>query len=277
MGVVGLGLMGGSLAASLRQAWPQARILGVSRRAETLEWAVGRGWIDDGGMSLPEVLAGVQLAVLATPVRTIIEQVKEADGLLPPGAVLTDVGSTKLEVVAAMSRTGRPDQCVGGHPMCGRESRGLEAAEPDLYRGATWVLCPSRATAPGTVQVVSSLARAVGARPLILDAAEHDAIVARTSHLPYLAASALARAVAEAVPEGDLRALSAGGYRDTTRLAASDVSMMLDILLTNRAHVLAGLQALQQQLSKIEQALASGDEPGLAVLLEGARQSRRVP
>lgn len=276
IGIVGLGLMGGSLAAAVRHAWPQARVLGVSRRAETVERAAALGWIEDGSVEASDVLPKVQLAVLATPVRTIVDQLPEVGRLLPEGAYLTDLGSTKAEVVAAMERTERPGACVGGHPMCGKERHGLEAADPDLYRGATWVLCPGRATASETVQVVAGLARAVGARPLILDAAGHDAIVARTSHLPYLTAAALARTVGESVTDGDLRTLSAGGYRDTTRLAASEVNMMLDIVLTNRTNVLAAVRALQAQLAEVERALAQADERGLAAYLEQARRSRRI-
>ncbi len=275
--IVGLGLMGGSLAAALREAWPEARILGVSRRAETVAEAARLGWIQDGGTVLDEWVPSVDLAVLATPVRTIEALVGRAVSLLKPGAVLTDLGSTKAGITGAMTRSGRSRDCVGGHPMCGRESRGLEAADAGLFRGATWVLCPTRDSDSRSVGMVSGMARAVGARPLIFDAAEHDAIVARTSHLPYVVAASLARAVAATVGLADLTSLSAGGYRDTSRLAASDPAMMLDILLSNREHLLKAVGAMRKELDAVAALLEAGDEAGLLRILEEARQQRRLP
>jgi len=273
--IVGLGLMGGSLAAALRQAWPSVRVLGVARRQETLEQAVHAGYVCDGSLDLQAVLPRADLAVLAVPVRSIVALTSEAVALLPGDGVLTDVGSTKVAVTAAMEGTERPAACLGGHPMCGKETHGIDAADPELYQGATWVLSPGRHTAPETVRAVSRMVRAVGARPLLVDAAEHDKIVARTSHLPYVVAAALARAVASAVSADDIDAMSAGGYRDTTRLAAGDVAVMRDILLTNREPVVTAIHEVICELEEAERRLAQDDEAGLTAYLERARRSRR--
>ncbi len=274
--VVGLGLMGGSLAAALRRDQPQVRVLGVARREEAVAEALRSDLIHDGGLTLSAILPAADLTVLATPVRTILGQLPEAASLLPPHGVLTDLGSTKQAITTAMERGPRPERCLAGHPMCGKERHGLCAADADLFRGTSWILCPGRTTSPEAVRAVGSLARSVGARALIMDAAEHDAIVARTSHLPYLVSAALSRAVAKGVADGDLPALSAGGYRDTTRLAAGDVPMMLDILMTNREPILAAIREMQGEFGRLEAALAQSDEHALAAYLETARRSRRV-
>ncbi len=274
--VVGLGLMGGSLAASLRRDQPQVRVLGVARREETLEAALRGGLVDDGGLSLAEVVPQADLTVLAAPVRTIVAQVAEAGALLREGGVLTDIGSTKQAVTSAMDRTAVAGQCLGGHPMCGRERHGLEAADPDLFRGASWVLCPGRETLPDTVKAVSRLARGVGARTLILDASWHDTVVARTSHLPYVVSAAVSRAVAKAVRPDDIEALSAGGYRDTTRLVAGDVAMMVDIIMTNRDSIRGAVREMRDELGRLESGLERGDEAWLASYLESARRERRA-
>lgn len=274
--IVGLGLMGGSLAAALHRDQPHVRVLGVTRRPETLDAAVRSGLIHDGDLSPEAVLPSTDLAVLSTPVRTILAQVERCTTLLPAHGVLTDLGSTKQQVVAAMEHTSRPGLCLGSHPMCGKERHGLSAADPDLFRGASWILCPGRNTSPNAVQTVGRLARSVGARTLIMDAGEHDAIVSRTSHLPYLVSAALCRAVAKTVSEDDLHSLSAGGYRDSTRLAAGDVPMMLDIVTTNRDAILAAVREMQEELDRVTDALAKPDEHALAAYLETARRSRRV-
>ncbi|MHB0875088.1 MAG: prephenate dehydrogenase [Anaerolineae bacterium] len=277
--IVGLGLMGGSLAAALKQRCPSCRVLGSARRGEVLTEALARGWIDEALASAPEAVAQADLVVLALPVRSIVAQVAELAGWLQPGAVLTDIGSTKRAVLAAMDAVAAAPGCVGGHPMCGRERRGLAAGDARLYEGATWAVCGGRASAPQSVQRVAALARTVGARPLLIDAAKHDAVVAATSHLPYAVAAALARTVAHRVGDEELAALSAGGYRDTTRLAASSPEMMLDILATNRDEVLPLLRGMRDELGLLVSLLEGGsaDDSALAAYMRQARSDRRLP
>jgi len=274
--IVGLGLMGGSLAAALRSRRPDVHVFGVARRPETLQGSLANGLIESGSTSLGEVIPEAQVVVLAVPARVIAQQVGEVAPQLRQGAVLTDLGSTKGEIVAAMERSGRSPQCVGGHPMCGKERSGLAEADALLYKGATWAICLTRDSLPEAVGLVAALATEVGAKPLPMKPGHHDAIVARTSHLPYVVAACLARAVARDVSDDDIRELSAGGYRDTTRLAASDVGMMLDILLTNREQVLASLSTFREQLDDLVALLRSADETGLRHYLEQARRERRL-
>lgn len=274
--IIGLGLMGGSLALALREAEGSTgplRIIGVGRNPATLEAALTARATDAGTTDLAEGVRQADIVVLAAPVRAILRQIPEVGRHARPGALVLDLGSTKAQICAALAELPDGLQPVGGHPMCGKEVGGFAAAEAGLYRGKTFVLCPLPRTAPDALDRAAALVTAIGARPVIADPAAHDRAAAAISHLPYAAAVALVNAVAAA---GDPLAwqLAASGFRDTTRLAASDVDMMLDILLTNRPAVLEWLGELQGQLADLKLALITGDEAALRAQLAAA-QARR--
>lgn len=287
--IVGLGLMGGSFALALKQhasangfgasdangfTVPR-RITAVSRRAATLEAALAAGAIDDGSTDLATELRGADQVVLSAPVRTILRLLPEVGRHARPGALILDMGSSKQEICRAMADLPSGLQPVGGHPMCGKEKAGFEAADAGLYRDKVFVLCPLERTALSALAQAAGLARAAGARPLRLDPAEHDRAVGAISHLPYVAAVALVNAV-DARADGQVWELAASGFRDTSRLAASDVDMMLDTLLTNRASLLSWLDAYTTELRDLRAALDEGNEPGLRARLEQARSRRNA-
>jgi prephenate dehydrogenase len=280
--IVGLGLMGGSLALALRSdasrsnvpAFRAKRILGVSRSAETLNAALAAGALDAGTTDLAAGVARADVIVLATPVRTILHLLPEVGRHARPGALVMDMGSSKAQICAAMADLPAGLEPVGSHPMCGKETAGFAAAEANLYRGRPFVLCPLQRTAPETLETARSLALAVGGRPMVVDPGMHDRAVAAISHLPYAAAATLVRAVDTSGDELAW-ALAASGFRDTTRVAASDVDMMLDTLLTNRVAVLDWLDAFSDQLAVLRAALADEDEAGLRGQLAAA-QARRA-
>jgi prephenate dehydrogenase len=238
--VVGLGLMGGSLAGALRGRC--RTVVGVARRTETIEAALARGLVDQGTIDLASGVRQADVVVLATPVRVILRLLDEIGPLLPDGCLLMDLGSTKAQIVARMAALPAHVQPLGGHPMCGREVSRIAAADPTLYRDHTFVLAPLLRTSQEALALGRALVEAAGARPLILDPDRHDRLVAVASHLPYLLACALVGA-AETTASTDPMVwdVAASGFRDTSRLAASDVTMMLDILLTNRGAVLEAL------------------------------------
>ncbi len=275
--IVGLGLMGGSLALALREAEGSGdgvqRIVGVARRQETLGAALEAGAIDFGTTDLAEGAADADVIVLATPARTILRQLPEVGRAARPGALVLDLGSTKVEICAALANLPPELQPVGGHPMCGKELAGFAAAEAGLYRNKTFVLCPLSRTSGAALAQARALVEAVGARPVILHPAAHDRAVAAISHLPYAVAAALVNTVSTA-DDPLARSLAASGYRDTTRLAASDVDMMLDILLTNRSAVLDWLDAYAAQLAGLRESLAAEDEPTLRTTLTRAHDHR---
>jgi len=271
--VVGLGLMGGSLAGALRGRC--RAVVGVARRAEAIEAALARGLIDRGTSDIAEGTRQADLVVLSTPVRVILRQLAEIGPLLPEGCVLMDLGSTKAEIVAAMARLPGHVQPLGGHPMCGKEVSGIEVADPGLYRGRTFILTPLPRTSEAALALGRSLARAIGAQPLILGAQRQDALVATVSHLPYLLACALV-STADATTSADPAAweIVAGGFRDTSRVAGSDVTMMLDILMTNQDRVVRAVETYQAQLSHLARLVEAGDEEGLRRALSTIRSKR---
>ncbi|MEE8163113.1 MAG: prephenate dehydrogenase [Anaerolineae bacterium] len=310
--IVGLGLMGGSLAGALKKRSACREVWGVARREETIKEAMRRGFINVGTCDLAEGVEQADLIVMATPVRTILELIPQAGSLAPAGSLLMDLGSTKARIVKAMEALPPHLQAVGGHPMCGKEASGIEAAGGDLYEGATFVLTPLRRApgplalvldplslgqrtkgdkyrAPGTkgsgqalrrtspeaLMLAQELVEAVGAQPLLMDAVRHDRLVAAVSHLPYLLSVGLVATTEEVAAEDELVwELVASGFRDTSRLAASDVTMMLDILLTNRQAVGETLSRFANQLNAISHLLEASDEEGLRSSMEKVRKRR---
>jgi prephenate dehydrogenase len=271
--IVGLGLMGGSLAGALRGKCES--VVGIARRQETIVAALERDLIDRGTTQLADGVADADIVVLATPVRVILQQIPELGPLLPEDSLLMDLGSTKADVVAEMAKLPEHVDPLGGHPMCGKETSGLEAAEPAIYQGATFILTPLPRTSEGALTLGRDLAVAVGSEPLVLDAERQDFLVGTVSHLPYLMACALV-ATADATTSADPAAwkIVAGGFRDTSRVAGSDVTMMTDILLTNREEVLEALNVFQSQITRLSRLVESGDEERVRTALAEIREKR---
>ncbi|MDX1674395.1 MAG: prephenate dehydrogenase/arogenate dehydrogenase family protein [Longimicrobiales bacterium] len=264
-GIIGLGLMGGSLARDLAAAgW---RVLGADRDPGTVDAATEAGVIA-GPLDPAAGHAGVDLVVVAVPVRAAPGWVRRLAEELSHGVVVTDVGSTKRSVVEAAESAGLGPRFVGSHPMTGDHRSGWAAARSGLYSGARVWLSPTASTRPDALAAVADLWRTVGAEPDRIDADEHDRLLARSSHLPQLVASALAAALArEGVPR---EALGPGG-RDTTRLAGSDPEMWLDILVDNADRIGPALDTLLDTLSRSRDALGTGSEASLHDLLARGR------
>jgi prephenate dehydrogenase len=253
-------------------------ITGIARRPQTLAEAADlRG---DGApvfTRLERDLSAARhadLVVLCTPVQTIIDQLAQLAPLLAPGTVITDVGSTKRAVMnAATTVLPREIIFIGGHPMAGSDRAGLSHARAGLYQDATWALC----IPPDAEESAARLARlvtAVGARPLPIDPEMHDDIVALTSHLPHVIAAAVANQVLGSVYDDVVLPFIAGGFRDTTRIAAANPVMWRDILLTNRDRVVAAVTTLIRELTQWRDAIATGDAPHLEALLTTAHDRR---
>jgi prephenate dehydrogenase len=273
VGVVGLGLMGGSLALGL--AGKCRHRIGLDSDPTVDKAALNRGAVDELARHLPDLAAESDLIVLAAPVRTILALLKELSEIHPTEGrprVVLDIGSTKSDIVRAMEGLGAGYEPMGGHPICGREVQGISFADAGLYRGAPFVLTPISSTTPRAHAVCRRLAEVLGAHPLELTAAEHDTLVASTSHLPHLVAVALAQ-TARRLPSA--AALVGPGFRDTSRLAASNLDMMTDILLTNRTHVLEALEVYIRRLEALAQRVREGDEARLKVLLAEGRRARQ--
>lgn len=273
--IVGLGLMGASLAMDLTRKKLCREVRGIARRTETVLDAFFAEAVDLATNDMRAGVNGADLVILATPVRTIVSMLEEIGPYLWPGAVVMDMGSTKTEICAALDRLPAEIQPLGGHPMTGKETAGFHAAEQNLYRNATWVLSPLVRTRPYAVELGLELIRAVGANPVILDAARHDRLVAAVSHLPYMVAGAVVDTVAQVGAEDSaVWELAAGGFRDTTRVAASDTRMFLDILTTNRAAVIEQLDHLLVHLNDLRNLLDKSDETALLAKLTASQTLR---
>jgi prephenate dehydrogenase len=272
--IVGLGLMGGSLAGALRGRC--RAIVGVARRRETIERAHERGLIDEGTTDAEVAFRDADIVVLATPVRTIVEQLRSIAPALPAGCLVMDLGSTKAEILTAMERLPDGVEPLGAHPMCGKETSGVDEADPGLYRGCTFNLCPLERTSDAALALGREMVGAVGAEPLVLGGARQDRLVATLSHLPYLLACALVQ-TADATTSADPAAwaIVAGGYRDTSRVAGSDVRMMIDILETNREAVLRSAAVFRERFDRLVGLIEADAEEELEGVLSGCRDERR--
>jgi len=246
--IVGVGLIGGSFGLALKKTGFAGTILGVSSAA-TLRAAIERGAITDEAVSLAEAAGRADLIYLAQPIGRILDTLRHIDPLVRPGTFITDAGSTKSAIVSAARQHIRRGAFLGGHPMAGKEKRGVAEADAELFRGRSYALTPDGPEAlekPGAKDFMEWIRR-IGASPVILSAEEHDRIVAFTSHLPQLVSTALAATVAEQA--GDRLAVAGPGLADTTRLALSPYEVWRDILATNSQAI---EQALTAYLNKLE-------------------------
>lgn len=263
--IVGVGLIGGSLGRALRDRRLAGTVVGVGRDAARLEKARDLQAIDEGAVDFAEGVRGADLVVLATPISRILADIGRLGPLLAPGALVTDVGSTKGEIARAGDADLPPGAFVAGHPMAGSEQSGVEAADPELFVGAVWALTPTERTEASALRRIRALAEAVGARVLTLDPEAHDRAVAVTSHLPHVLAYALAAQGREAAAgNAHLYDLAAGSFASATRVAHSPPEMWRDIAVTNRA-ALAG--AIRDFRARLDAALDALDAENADALL----------
>jgi prephenate dehydrogenase len=271
--ILGVGLIGGSLGQALKARRLTHRVIGIGRSRERLDQAIALGAIDHGVTDLVEGIADADLVVLCTTVSHILESLPSALHEAAPHAIVTDVGSTKGEIVRRAA--GHP-QFIGCHPMAGSERTGVEAATPLLFQDATWALTPVETTDPAVVVRVRALAQEIGARTLIIPPEAHDAMVAVTSHLPHVLAAALMRQAAEArTPHPEIVRLSAGSFADMTRVAAADPAIWRDICLSNRDAILDALRKCRVQLDDLEAAVADADADALTSFFEESVMAKR--
>ena len=264
--ILGLGLMGGSLAMALRG---HCRAVTASDpNPEPLDAACRAGIVDRADRDPAKVLAGADIAILAAPVPGILELLNGLPALMAGGCIVLDIGSSKRVIVDAMGRLPERFDPIGGHPLCGKEKLSFENADAGLYQGSSFLLTPLERTTDRALSAAHQIIEAIGANPICLDAARHDWMLASTSHMPYLLSSALALA-----SRRECAPLAGPGFRSTSRLAGTPSSMMLGVLQTNRDNVLDAVHSLQKQLASIESLLASEDLAQLETVLNEA-QSR---
>jgi len=273
--VFGVGLIGGSFALALKQAGVVKRVIGVGRRAETLQRAHALGMIDAIGD--PSSVVGADLVLIAAPVAQTETLLREMQPHLQDGTVVTDAGSTKSDVVGAarVALGEKIAQFVPGHPIAGREQNGPEAALADLYRGKKVVLTALPENSSDSIALVAGAWQHCGALIHYLSPEEHDAVFAAVSHLPHLLAYALVGDIASRDNADRLFQYAASGFRDFTRIAGSSPEMWRDISLANRQALLAELDAYTEQLSSLRTMLLSADGAALERVYARAQSARQ--
>ena len=265
--IVGLGLMGGSLARALR---PHVRcLIAIDRSEATRSQIVAEGIADEARAELDGMqLTRQDLVILATPVSNIIYHIRMLPRLAPRGCMLMDIGSTKLDICLAMNDLPGWFQAIGAHPMCGKEVSGYANSSAELYQNQTFILTPTVRTTPHLQELLLEIIKVVGAVPVTLPPKEHDQTVALISHLPYLLAATLmqqASMAAETYADPNVVwHVSASGFRDTSRVSGSSPAMMRDILLTNQQAVLQQLLRYQRELSNVIDMVNDGDPDRVA-------------
>ena len=268
--IVGLGLIGGSLGIAVKRRHVAKTVVGFSRTAATLRRARRGGAIDVGTMNAQHAVCDADLVVIATPVDTVVAQAKRLARFMRPGSVLTDVGSTKAFIVSELERTlPRGIAFVGGHPLAGSEQRGLDAANARLFDGSICVLTPTAETDPQALKRVIRFWKPLVRRVVTMSPAQHDRLLAATSHLPH----ALACCLVQAVPAGPLPQ-APRSFLDMTRIAKSDPGLWGAILFTNRKNLLEQMQRFDTQWRRLRRRLSRRDRAGVWALL-GAAQRRR--
>jgi prephenate dehydrogenase len=254
--VVGLGLIGGSMAASLRRAGHEVR--GFDNLAVRTAVGMERGLIDAEAASLEDCVGASEIVILATPVPVILSLLPSIDTLAPKDALVVDTGSVKAAVVDMMGHLDRAERAIGGHPMAGTESSGPEVASADLLVNRTFALCPSARTSRESKDRAAALVLEMGSLPAFVEAGRHDDVVARTSHLPQLVSTALALCL-----EPDDRALIGPGIRGMTRLARSDARMWTEIVYLNRDSIAEAMRIFSRHFEELARTVEDEDMPAL--------------
>ena len=266
--IIGLGLMGGSLAMALKGKC--ADLLAVVRHSSTRELALRLKIVSQADEDPAKILPQADVIILSTPVPAILDWLARLPEYASQRCVVIDMGSSKQIIVQAMNQLPERFAALGGHPICGKENLSLENAERNLYENAPFVLTPPDHISVRASAAALQIINAIGARPVWLDAVTHDRLLAFTSHLPFLLASALTMTA----PEG-AASLVGPGFNSTSRLASTPSSMMLGILQTNRENVLEAISTFRNNLDSIERAIRSQDPVQLAETLDNARLKRQ--
>jgi prephenate dehydrogenase len=262
--IIGLGLMGGSLALALKGKC--AVLYGIDPDQATRELALGQNIVDFAQADPASLLPLADLIVLAAPVPAILDLLECMPALTPNPCVVLDLGSTKVAIVEKMKVLPERFDPIGGHPICGKERLSLENADRTLYYAAPFLLTPLQRTTGRARSACNQIISAIGAKAEILSAEQHDRILAFTSHLPFLLSAALALATPL-----EVAAYTGPGFRSASRLAATPASMMLGVILSNRENLLASLEQLQDELALFTSAIADNDTEALRVSLTSAQ------
>jgi len=260
--IIGLGLIGGSIGFALKQAsWRGAEIIGYARRRETSSLALKLGAVDKIELDLRNAVKDADIVIIAAPVLTIKDIFKQIAPVLSDGSIVTDTASTKMQVMQwAEELLPSRISFVGGHPMAGKEISGIRAANDDLFHNCIYCLTPLPQTKPAAVRIVKDMVNKLGAIPIIIEAEEHDRLVAGVSHLPLLLSVALVSVTTKNPSWQQMSRLAASGYRDLTRLASGNPEVSAHICLSNQAAIVSWIDAFIDELQRLRNLIADGTD-----------------
>lgn len=265
--IAGVGLIGGSIGLGVRQRFLAEKVIGLDPDPEALDAARWMGVIDEFHLDPGEWLEQADLVILSAPVRSLFELAKSLEPWLNPDAIVTDVGGVKQELVERLAHL----RFVGGHPMAGSERNGVVNADAALLENAVWVLTPVEETDQTAFLKIQEFVNQLGARPLTIEPAQHDRLVAAVSHVPYLTSLALTQLVAGDKDRDLMMLLAAGGFRDLTRVASGSPRMSRDMVVGNRTAVIQAASDLARNLQQLVEKLTQPEE-----LLQQANQAKRT-
>ena len=274
-GFIGLGLIGGSIARAIKKYHPEVRILACMRNQDTLLEALRKGVIDEGCSSVNPSFSACDCIFLCAPVSTNASYLEKLKPLITEDCLLTDVGSTKIDIHEKVTELGLEHQFIGGHPMAGSEKTGFSSSKAHLIENAYYILTPTEKIQPEMTAYFSDFVSSLKALPLVLDFQQHDYITACVSHLPHLIAASLVELVRELDgPQELMKKIAAGGFKDITRIASSSPEMWEQICMTNASSILPVLEHYQRQLEALRQELIKKDAPSVHDFFASARDYR---
>jgi len=272
--IIGLGLIGGSIGLKLKGLGTGDKVLGIPRREETLKKALELKAIDEGSLDISKV-AEADIIFLCTPINLIIPRLKELAPHLKKGAIVTDVGSTKGEIVSQAEKLmPKGTYFVGGHPMAGKETTGIEVAEAGLFNDKIWILTETSKTRQKALEEVEEVVRSLGPKVVRMDPKTHDLVVAGISHVPLAAAATLVNLVAGSEQKEQMAQCASSGFRDTTRVASGDPVLGRDMFVTNRVAILKLLKAFRTKVLELEKLIKKGDTSAIEEELKKAKGFR---
>jgi prephenate dehydrogenase len=273
--IIGLGLIGGSLAMAIKKRKSSVGVIGTSRRASTIKKALRRKIIDKGIKDFRRAVSGSDLVIICTPINRILPTLKIISRHLKKGAIVTDVGSTKAMIVKGAEKIlPKHVKFVGGHPMAGKELTGLDAASANLFDGTAYILTPTKKTDRGALKSLEVFLKILKVKVLRLSPEVQDKLVAGISHLPLAVAASLVSTVAGSRDRGKFAAVASSGFRDTTRVASGSPIMGVDLFVTNRKAVLKMIGLFKKSLNGLEAKIKRGNSKAISRLLSGAKSFR---
>ena len=259
--IIGTGLIGASLGLAMKRGGlKNLEIVGMDLERANANNARKKGAVDKVVKSLPEVVKGASMVIIATPVQTIKDVFEFVSSRLEDGCLVTDTGGTKVQVLEwADQLLPKRVDFIGGHPMAGKEATGPELADPDIFRGRPYCIVPGQGAGKAAVENMVNLASAIGSRPYFIDAGEHDSFIAAVSHLPFILSAALIGCTSKSPQWSDINQLASTGYRDVSRLASGDSVMHRDVCATNRDSIIYWIDELIVELERIKNIMRQND------------------